>query len=306
MKNSTEQVHLDYKKDVLRFREIARQQYEQMIALQKDIRGLSFKCRASFGSPTMNQKSPEGGQLSPPHNTLSFRQHVFEDSIYTNIQKTESRSESSKTSTPNMELFREMSRIIKMFFIKNLKQQADCTSIQTITCTLARYLTNIATSFTPETADKLLPEIIKNFKSFIPDVVLMQIPKADIAKLIEDVVGSFREEYDIEPKDVIQEIIAVSCEGLIKCHEKYSQTLLTEIMKQMVVTMRVNDLKDEMRLSEISFELKQRGFQHCGVNLSDVVAEVAKYAAENYLDDVDYELIKFIVERITNTVQTRH
>lgn len=293
-KQSAEKSHVDYKKDVLRLREIARHQHEQIIALQKDIRGMSFKVRPAFGSPP--PKTPERPS-SPPQ--ASFRQRVFEDSVYTNI--VESRAESSKCSTPNMELFREMSRIVKMFFVKSLKQQADCTQIQTITCTLARYLTNIATSFTPETADKLLPEIIQNFQSFIPEAVLEQISRADIAKLVEDVVGSFREEFDIEPRDVIQEIIAVSCEGLEKGHEKYAQTLVAEVIKQMVVTMRLNDLKDTVRLKEVAEELRERGINNCSLKKSEVVAEVTKYAAENYLDDIDEAMVKFIVDEIVKS-----
>lgn len=293
--------HQDYKKDVLKLRAISKHQKEQIELLQKEIHGLSFKCNKPSASHTTDRSTYQPSV--PPQPTTTFHQRVFEDSVYTNI--VESRGDSSKASTPNMELFKEISRVVKLFLMKTVPDKFETRVIQTLICTLSRYLTNIAANFPPSHTEKLLPDIIDNFQQFFPEDILKQIKKRDIAELIENIVGNFPDEYDMEPVDVVKEIIATSYAEMTKNDPKYSQKLLTEIVKQMIVTLRLHDVRDDERLKQVAHEIKSKKFNPCTLNVKNMVSEIANYAVENYLDDFDQDFIKNIIDKIIYHVQQK-
>lgn len=292
--------HQDYKRDVLKLRAISKHQKEQIDLLQKEIQGLSFKSNKPSASHTTDRASYQTVAVPAPS---TFHQRIFEDSVYTNI--VESRGDSSKASTPNMELFKEISRVIKLFLMKTVPAKFESRVVQTLICTLSRYLTNIAANFPPSHTEKLLPDIIENFQQFFPEDILKQIKKRDIAELIENIVGNFPDEYDMEPKDVVKEIIANCYTELTKNDTTYSQKLLTEIVKQMIVTLRLHDIRDDDRLKQVADEIRGKKFNVCTLNVKHMVMEIANYAVENYLDDFDQDFIKNIIDKIIYHVQQK-
>lgn len=298
-KKSLEKDHLDYKRDVIRLREISKHQREQIDTLRKEIQTLSFKCKPP--AQTRSYEHLEYQAPTPPQQT--FHQRVFEDSVYTNI--VESRADSSKASTPNMELFKEMSKIIKLFFIRSLRDKFDSNAVQSLICTLARYLTNVASTFPQHQADKLLPDIIDNFQKFIPKDILSQIPKHEIAKLIEEVIENFQDENEVELKDVLREIVVNSVMDLPMTDIDYSQKLLTEIIKQLIVILRVQDLNEEERLQQVAGEIKVKSFNACAINIKEMTGELVNYAAENYLDDIEPDWLKHVIGRIVYYLQQK-
>lgn len=292
--------HQDYKRDVLKLRAISKHQKEQIELLQKEIHGLSFKCNKPSASHSADRVSYQTVAAPPPS---TFHQRIFEDSVYTNI--VESRGDSSKASTPNMELFKEISRVIKLFLMKTVPSKFETRVVQTLICTLSRYLTNIAANFPPAHTAKLLPDIIDNFQQFFPEDILKQIKKRDIAELIENIVGNFPDEYDMEPVDVVKEIIANCFAEVTKSDPKYSQKLLTEIVKQMIVTLRLHDVRDDERLKQVADEIRGKKFNVCTLNVKHMVVEIVNYAVENYLDDFDQDFIKNIIDKIIYHVQQK-
>lgn len=293
--------HQDYKRDVLKLRAISKHQKEQIDILQKEIHGLSFKCNKPSAALHSGERANYQSVTAPAPTT--FHQRIFEDSVYTNI--VESRGDSSKASTPNMELFKEISRVIKLFLMKTVPDKFETRVVQTLICTLSRYLTNIAANFPPSHTEKLLPDIIDNFQQFFPEDILKQIKKRDIAELIENIVGNFPDDYDMEPIDVVKEIIANSYSEMTKNDPKYSQKLLTEIVKQMIVTLRLHDVRDDDRLKQVADEIKNKKFNPCALNVKDMVCEITNYAVENYLDDFDQDFVKNIIDKIIYHVQQK-
>uniref|UniRef100_A0A336MUJ4 CSON006942 protein n=1 Tax=Culicoides sonorensis TaxID=179676 RepID=A0A336MUJ4_CULSO len=293
--------HQDYKKDVLKLRAISKHQKEQIEILQNEINGFNFKCnKPSSGSHNAEKNN---FQTNPGQPLTTFHQRIFEDSVYTNI--VESRGDSSKASTPNMELFKEISRVIKMFLMKSVPDKFETRPVQTLVCTLSRYLTNIAANFPPTHTAKLLPDIIENFQQFFPQDILKQVKKRDIAELIENIVGHFPDEYDMEPMDVVKEIILNSYAEMTKNDPNYSQKFFTEVIKQMIVTLRLHDVGDDEILKQVAKDIINKKCNICSLNIKDMVNEIRNYAVENYLDDFDQDFIKSIIDKIIYLVQQK-
>uniref|UniRef100_A0AAG5DEX7 Uncharacterized protein n=1 Tax=Anopheles atroparvus TaxID=41427 RepID=A0AAG5DEX7_ANOAO len=284
-----------YSDDLSKLREIAKIQKEQVNTLQREIRTLSMKCKPlSAESPDVEITIPPPVCGKPPP--------IPDESVYNAVM--DSAPPSTRASTPDNFLYNEIASLIDDFLVEQLGSRVLQSDIKRVVNHLAHYLSNIIHNFAPEHASDLLPHIIENFKSFIPEELLITIPPQAIAELIESIFRTFKEGYDIDTKEILGEIVGNSLEMIFPASQNYSHNILVDIMKQVLATLHIADVNHPDTIGFIANGIRHKpGIDPDGVDVPMVSEELLLYAQENTVDDISLELIKGVLEGILQCVR---
>jgi hypothetical protein len=142
-----------------------------------------------------------------------------------------------------------------------------------------------------------LPQIIENFKSFIPADLLLTIPPSAIAELIDNIL-SFRE-GDGDAKDILNEIIANSLEQFVPVSENYSHAILSDILRQTLSTLHISDVGTPDAIDFIGVALKDKpGIDASSIDVGQLLDEILDFATDNLTEDLDAEAMREILESI--------
>ncbi|XP_035917499.1 cilia- and flagella-associated protein 44 isoform X1 [Anopheles stephensi] len=284
-----------YSEDLTKLREIAKIQKEQINTLQREIRTLSMKCKPlSAESPDVEITIPPPVCGKPPP--------VADESVYNTVM--DSAPPSTRASSPDNFLYNEISSLIDDFLVEQLGSRVLQSDIKRVVNHLAHYLSNIIHNFAPEHASDLLPHIIENFKSFIPEELLITIPPQAIAELIESIFRTFKEGYDIDTKEILGEIVSNSLEMIFPASQNYSHNILVDIMKQVLATLHVADVNHPDTIAFIANGIRHKpGIDPDGVNVELMCEEILLYAQENTVDEIGMELVRGVIEGILQCVR---
>ena len=164
-------------------------------------------------------------------------------------------------------------------------------------------MSSVMSNFIPDNASDILPHIIENFKSFIPEDILLTIPPPSIADLIDNIFKTFKDGYDIDAKEILNEIIGNSLEQIVPASENYSQTILSDILKQTLSTLHVSDVGNPDAIDFICTSLKDKpGIDSASINVSQLLDEILDFASENMAEDLDADGMKEILEAIIEKI----
>lgn len=277
--------------DLSKLKEISSHQKEQIEMLQREIRALSLKTK-SFVDARQDFESLN-------YSITQLRGECrFEDSICSNPD--ESMLSSTRATTPDHEIFSEILKTVKKFADTNLCEQLEDVEIENISLNLAKYLTNVAMNFPSAKVDEILPEVINNFRNYIPKHV--RIPPENIAELAAQIIGNFSEVNEVSRLEVLSEIIINTIESANQTaisSSSYLQHIITEIFKQMIITMRFHDITSPDCTADIIGRLsKLNNLQPKSVNVDGVIEEILEHANENMEDGIDGEVLKKIISSI--------
>ncbi|XP_062543886.1 cilia- and flagella-associated protein 44 [Armigeres subalbatus] len=283
-----DQSPINYESDLVKLKEIAKAQKEQINMLQREIRTLSMKCKPL---------SSDAAQILEPMQPGMKLGKITDDSTYPNVM--DSAPPSTRASSPDNFLYNEISSLVDDFLVDHLGTFVQKSDIKRVVTHLSHYLSNIIANFAPEHASDLLPHIIENFKSFIPEELLLTIPPQSIAELIENIFRTFKEGYDIDTKEILNEIINNSLEMVPPASQNYSHNILADILKQVVSTLHVTDINHPETVNFIANGLRNKpGIDPPAVNVEQLTLELLQYASENMVDDVTEDTITHIIEGI--------
>ncbi|KFB51082.1 AGAP006735-PA-like protein [Anopheles sinensis] len=284
-----------YSEDLSKLREIAKIQKEQINTLQREIRTLSMKCKP------LSAESPDVEIAIPPP-VCGKPAPLPDESVYNAVM--DSAPPSTRASSPDNFLYNEISSLIDDFLVEQLGSRVLQSDIKRVVNHLAHYLSNIIHNFAPEHASDLLPHIIENFKSFIPEELLITIPPQAIAELIESIFRTFKEGYDIDTKEILGEIVGNSLEMIFPASQNYSHNILVDIMKQVLATLHIADINHPETIEFIANGIRHKpGIDPDGVDVTMVSEEILLYAQENTVDEVSLELIKGVIQGILQCVR---
>lgn len=277
--------------DLTKLKEISNHQKEQIEMLQREIRALSLKSK-SFVDARQDFESLN-------YSITQLRGECrFEDSICSNPD--ESMLSSTRATTPDHEIFNDILKTVKTFADRNLSDQLEDVEIENVSLNLAKYLTNVAVNFPSTEADDILSEVITNFKNFLPNHA--RVAPENISKLVAQVIGNFNEANEASRGEVLREIISNTIESANQTaisSNSYLQHIITEIFKQMIITMRFKDISNPECEKEIVERLsKLNAVQTRNVNIDDIVEDVVEHASENMEDDLDTQVLKKIIVNI--------
>ncbi|XP_055624931.1 cilia- and flagella-associated protein 44 isoform X2 [Toxorhynchites rutilus septentrionalis] len=279
-----------YEADLAKLKEIAKAQKEQINMLQREIRTLSIKCKPL---------STDTGQMveTVAVQAPTKRAKALDDSTFPNVM--DSAPPSTRASSPDNFLYNEISSLVYDFLMEHLGTIVQKSDIKRVVTHLSHYLSNIIANFAPEHANDLLPHIIENFKSFIPEELLLTIPPQSIAELIENIFRTFKEGYDIDTKEILNEIVNNSLEMRPPASQNYSHNILADILKQVLSTLHVSDVNHPETINFIATGLRNKPeIDPSAVNVAQLSSELYQYASENMVDDVNQETIQQVVEGI--------
>ena len=277
--------------DLSKLKEISDHQKEQIEMLQREIRALSLKSK-SFVDARQEFESIN-------YSIMQLRGECrFEDSICSNPD--ESMLSSTRATTPDNEIFNEISKMVKKFIEDSFCEQLEDVEIENISLNFAKYLTNISVNFSNLEADEILKDVINNFDNFLPKHV--RVTPESIAELVAQVIGNFDNTNDVNRLEVLKEIVNNTIESANQTaitSNSYLQHILTEIFKQMVITMRFNEITSSDCSSTIIERLsKLNSLQTSNVNVDVLVKEILEYANDNMEDGVDGQALKKIISNI--------
>lgn len=282
---------LEISRDLSKLKEISSHQKEQIEMLQREIKALSLKTR------------PFGEQRNEFEIITSLRtgeDHGFEDSLCSNPD--ESMLSSTRATTPDNEPFNEMWRSVKNFLNQHLnKDIVDDAEIEDTGINIAKYLSNIAITFPSVENDQFFQEIVANFTSHLPKE--SKILPAQIVDFIATVLGNFNDASEANRVEVLREIINNTIEAANQTAistSSYLQRIITEIFKQLVITLRFSDVISSDCINEIIERLSKLNAvtQTKNVNIDEVVNDVVEHANENLEDDIDSDVLKQVFTSI--------
>ena len=281
----------DVENDLSKLHEISNHQKEQIEMLQREIRALSLKTK-SFVDARQDYETLN-------YSILQLRGECrFEDSICSNPD--ESILSSTRATTPDNEVFTEIYKAVKKFTDDNLSGQLEDIEIENVSMNLSKYLTNVAVNFPSTEADEILPEVINHFSNFLPKHI--QISPESVSELIVQVIRSFNEGCDANRCEVLKEIIGNTIEAANQTaitSSSYLQVILTEIFKQMIITMRFADVASVDCINEIVERLsKLNAIEPKKVNIDEIILEIIEHANDNLEDDIDSQVLKRILINI--------
>ncbi|XP_052861271.1 cilia- and flagella-associated protein 44 [Anopheles cruzii] len=285
-----------YSDDLTKLREIAKIQKEQINTLQREIRTLSMKCKP------LSAESPDVEIIIPPPVTGGKPLPLADESVYNAVM--DSAPPSTRASSPDNFLYNEISGLIDDFLMEQLGSHVLQSDIKRVVNHLAHYLSNIIHNFAPEHASDLLPHIIENFKSFIPEELLITIPPQAIAELIESIFRTFKEGYDIDTKEILGEIVSNSLEMIFPASQNYSHNILVDIMKQVLATLHLADVSHPDTVGFVANGIRHKpGIDADDVNVALVCEELLVYAQENTVEDITLDTIRTVIEGILQCVR---
>lgn len=277
--------------DLGKLKEISNHQKEQIEMLQREIRALSLKTK-SFVDARQEFESLN-------YSITQLRGECrFEDSICSNPD--ESMLSSTRATTPDHEVFNEILKTVKKFAEDNFREQVEEVEIENISLNLAKYLTNVAVNFPPTEADEILPEVINNFSNFLPKHI--RVAPENVAELVAKIIGNYNESNEANRCEVLREIMNNTIESANQTaisSNSYLQHIVTEIFKQMVITMRFKDIANPDCGKEIAERLsKLNATQTRNVNIDEVIDEILEHANDNMEDDIDGDVLRKIISDI--------
>lgn len=291
---------LEITNDLCKLKEISSHQKDQIDMLHREIKGLCSKTRAL--GETRNEfeiiTSLRGGE---DRNSMTFG---FDGSICSNPD--ESMLSSTRATTPDNEPFNEMWRSVKNFLSEN---SIDETEVEDAGINMAKYLLNVSGSFKPEEKeDEFFESIVLNIRSFLPKDA--PIAPGKVESFIATVLGNYIEETEeFNRVELLREVISNTIEAANQSAistSSYLQHIITEIFKQLIITLRFSDIISNDCIIEIVSRLSKlnAASQTKGVNVDEAVNNVLDHAKENLIDDdVDSDAIKSF---FSNVLQKLH
>jgi hypothetical protein len=202
----------------------------------------------------------------------------------------------------DQEVHGEISNLISKFLNENLRQEIPDSELLAIGGKLTKYLTEVALNFDPKSMDEILPKVVQEFQRFFPPGFEFFAQPAKIAKLFEKIVGNFKTvEVDVNPRVFLKEVLNQILESKVFFDDAmFSQELLVELLKQMLVTMRIDDILSDQFASEAAeilsqipkFDLQKINFDELAKSCGEIIS------MENLDDEIDGEVIVEILEKI--------
>lgn len=276
--------------DLTKLREISNHQKSQIEMLQREIRALSLKSKSFVDSRQEFEK-------------FNYKVHHlgecrgFEDSIISNVD--ESMRSSTRGTTPDHEIFNGIYKTVNQYLEENLSNQLQDDEMNNVASNMSKYLTNVAMNYDASQSDSILPDVINSFRSYLPRNI--EVSPKSVASMVAQVVTNFDIEDDVNPGVVVREIVSnviESSQSVMSSHS-YLQHIVTEILKQMIITMRFADISSpECTLEVINRLAKFNAIQTKEVSVDEIVEDVLEHAAENLETNIDDNALKTVVSHI--------
>lgn len=257
--------------------------------LQREIRALSLKTKPFSVNPDHTYNIAQIGE-----------DKCFEESF--NTHQIDSQITSSRT-TPDKEIQTEISNLISNFLDENFKGRIQDNELTKIQENLTKYLTNAAVNFQTENK-KELPEVAEGFKKLLPHGFESYVPPAKVAILFQNLVKNFSaREVDVNPCVILKEVINNVIESQLFFDKTYSQDVLTEILKQLIVTLKIEDIMSRNSINATVEILKKiSAFDPKQIKAEVVVKNVNEVVClENLEDEIDDNAIGNIVGKILSS-----
>lgn len=254
--------------------------------LEKEIRTLRMKAKP------FNSSEVEKGAAYMASTDLADKSDYYEGSVYTGETR------STPESTVNLAA---IVKLVDAFLSDTLAGHVDHAMLKRLSTKISQYLSHVAHNFDYEEGENIVDCVVESFLSFIPTECHGLLAEPDIANLFENVLKMCQEKDDIEPAVLLHSIVVNVKDTFEALHARnYTQHVLCEVLKELIVSMNVEDILREETVEQLVRILlsTDKIIPKC-INKMEMVTHVMEHAVANFVDDLDSNSIRILIEDIS-------
>lgn len=212
-----------------------------------------------------------------------------------------------------------INQVVENFFEK-YRDRVDANILNDITQQISVSFTSIAGRLlaSPDHEDAKIQEIVQNFQQMIPADLWPHFAVADVVQLIQNLIASFQlgdkhQGHDEEelnknilpdkytPEELVKSILEDTFDSITGNDANNAQVLLTESMKNLIVTMSVEDIQRPECVQQLVQSIQDVARTSIGtLNLELVLAKVMALGEENYADDFNVDVLRDLISTIVD------
>lgn len=224
---------------------------------------------------------------------LADHNDYYDGSVYTGETR------STPESTINLT---SIVKLVDAFLSETLAGHADRVMLKRLSTKIGQYLSHVAHNFDYEEGENIVDCVFENFLSFIPTEWHGLLAEPDIRTLFENVLKMSQVKDDIEPAELLRSIVANVKDTLEARHARnYTQHVVCEVLKELIVSMNVEDiLREETVQQLVGILLTTDKIVPKCINKMEMITRVMEHAMANFVDDLDSNGIRLLIEDISN------
>lgn len=234
----------------------------------------------------------------------------YQDSVITAIM--ESIPNLSTSNTPrHHEVTAAVTKAVDKFILRNFQKDLELTELNDLRCrcqSIAKYLIGASIGIDGDLTDAMYEKVFENLRQFLPKRIQNKLELNKVRGLSGEIMKIMQKnENDTDLKELIQAIVQNAVESQQnKKHENFTQTIIVEIMKQMIASLPSADFKASEMVETLASELlRLKHFNPKNMNTAKIINEVVKYSTDNYYDDIGMNLVAAVVNSLHASVVAR-
>lgn len=233
------------------------------------------------------------GDIYMASTELADQNDYYEGSVYTGETR------STPESTVNLTA---IVKVVDSFLNETLAGHVDRVTLKRLSTKIGQYLGHVAHNFDYEEGESIVDCVVENFLSFIPTECHGLLAEPEIATLFENVLKMCQVKDDIEPAELLHSIVENVKDTLEAQHARnYTQHVICEVLKELIVSMNVEDiLRVETVEQLVGILLSMEKIIPKCINKLEMVTLVMEHAIANFVDDLDSNSIRLLIEDISN------
>lgn len=255
--------------------------------LEKEIRTLRMKAKP------FNSTDVEKGETYMASTEMADQNDYYEGSVYTGETR------STPESTVNLTA---IVKLVDALLSEKLSDHVDRAVLKRLSIKISQYLSHVVHNFDYEEGENIVDCVVESFLSFIPTECHGFLAEPEIETLFENVLKMCQGKDDIEPAELLNSIVVNVKDTVEALHARnYTQHVLCEILKELIVSMNVEDiLREETVKQLVGILLSMDKIVPKCINKVEIVSHVMEHAMANFVDDLDSNGIRLLIEDISN------
>lgn len=259
----------------------------QLQTLEKEIRTLRMKAKP------FNSTEVEKAEAYMASTELANQNDYYEGSVYTGETR------STPESTVNLTA---IVKLVDAFLSETLAAHLDRAMLKRLSTKISQYLSHVAHNFDYEEGENVIDCVVESFLSFIPTEWHGLLAEPEIGALFENVLKMCQIKDDIEPAELLHSIVVNVKDTPEALHARnYTQHVLCEVLKELIVSMNVEDILREDTVEQlVGILLTMDKIVPKCINKMEMVTHVMEHAMANFVDDLDSNGVRLLIEDISN------
>lgn len=230
---------------------------------------------------------------------------------------------SSKTPemTHSVTQFIIVNQVVEQFWEK-YRDRIDAKQLNDISEQISIYFTSIASNLLSlsEQEDSNIQEIVQNIRLMIPVELWPNIAVANVAQLLQNLISSLQGitiqdhctpeeltksilEVKYTPEELVKSILEDTFDSITGNDSSNVQVLLTESMKNLIMSMSVEDIQRPECVQQLVKSIK--GVARKSVTIETlhkekVMQKVIAHGEENYVDEFSVDVLREVLGRIVD------